>query len=468
MPDFVFSWDQALRNGAGGYRAPNGRIVSNQAARESLDAYLDASQDVTASLSDSLRNGRISLADWQQQRREVIKLNHLNAAAAEVGGYSQMTPADFGRAGQKIRVQYEYLDNFAAQIADGTQPLDGRFMVRDSMYDEAALNTYDAFQTLDYKNAGWDEHRSVLETGQIKHCQGCIDEAAKGWVKIDGGGLKPLGTRDCLTRDRCTKRYRNSETGQTDGDPVQKQMPNLSTRENIREYAISVGYDVDLDGLSLEQSQAIGNAIRRVDERFTGSYRPGVGKFQAGDSGGSLRSAYVGSGRSIRIVPDNFSGDALGLNEKRNVLASITDAKNGLASITDEFEKELALKRIARYERKLARIEGSPPWMVGETLDDIIIHEIGHVIQDDLSVGSTIINGIIDFRAPSELREMGIEFADTLAARLDSIAKSEGLKLGEYATTNSQEYFAESFAAFMRGEEDKINADLLAIFRRLL
>lgn len=210
MPDFVF--DQRLNNGVGAYRGPNGRILSQATVREALDAYVDASENVTKVLADLLRNQQISLADWQLQMRAHIKDVHLAAAAAQRGGWQNMTQADFGRVGQRIRIQYEYLDNFAKQIADGTQPLDGRFLVRAQMYTDASIATYDRFEVNAFRLAGFDEESNVLEPGVV-HCGGCLNETARGWVPT--GTLVPIGERTCLTRCRCGKIYRSSTTGET-------------------------------------------------------------------------------------------------------------------------------------------------------------------------------------------------------------------------------------------------------------
>lgn len=209
MPDFVY--DQRLNNGVGAYRAPNGRIMSQANVREALDGYVDASQNVSRDFGLLLRDGNISLADWQMQMRAHIKDVHLAAAAAQRGGWDNMTQADFGRVGQRIRFQYERLDNFAKQIADGTQPLNGTFLVRANMYTEASIATFDRFQTNAFAVVGYDEEASFLEPG-VKHCGLCESEAARGFVSI--GTLIPIGERTCLTRDRCTKKFRNSLTGE--------------------------------------------------------------------------------------------------------------------------------------------------------------------------------------------------------------------------------------------------------------
>ncbi len=216
MPDFVYTWVPSARNGAGAYRDPStGQFLSNAFAREQLDSYIDNAQDTPTALYNLIRTNQISVADWQLQMRDHIKDVNLNAAISATGGRDQMTQADWGRAGQIIRGQYDFLDNFAEQIANG-MPIDGRTLQRMKMYTDAGVSTHEAFTKNRMGNAGYDESRSILDSSpKVRHCTGegsCIEQAAKGWQKIDD--MIPLGNRICLTRDRCTVEYRNSITGE--------------------------------------------------------------------------------------------------------------------------------------------------------------------------------------------------------------------------------------------------------------
>lgn len=213
MPDFTFTFDQRLRSGAGGYRGAGGRIISSAQVRDELDAAINASQLNTRDLSLSLQNGTIDLKEWQLAMRRRLKDVHINAAVAQRGGWAQMTQSDWGFVGNRLRIQYRFLDGFAQQIADGL-PLDGRFLVRSQMYDESAVGMYSRFERNAMRNAGFDEERNTLEPG-ANHCPQCPEESARGWVAI--GELTPIGNRICLTRDRCTMEYRNSETGEEAG-----------------------------------------------------------------------------------------------------------------------------------------------------------------------------------------------------------------------------------------------------------
>ena len=90
---------------------------------------------------------------------------------------------------------YEFLDNFARQIADGTQRLDGTFLRRVALYNNAGRETYHLFERNAMRNSGYDEERRVL--GQADHCDECVSESAAGWRPI--GQMIPIGQRICKT-----------------------------------------------------------------------------------------------------------------------------------------------------------------------------------------------------------------------------------------------------------------------------
>jgi hypothetical protein len=159
-----------------------------------------------------LRGQQISLADWQREMRDVIKNTHLAAMLAQRGGVANVTQSDYGRAGQIIREHYGKLDNFANEIANGKQALDGRALLRANMYQDAGIGTYETFSVLYHANAGFDFEQSVLDPTVTNHCNDCIKQAAMGWQPI--GQMIPIGQRQCRTNDRCNHWFRNSATGE--------------------------------------------------------------------------------------------------------------------------------------------------------------------------------------------------------------------------------------------------------------
>lgn len=189
------------------YDAETGRFVPQSEIRNALENLIDQSGLNMNALTQSLQDGKISLADWQTGMMREIKLTHTASAALANGGWGQMTQADWGATGQLIREQYNYLRNFAKEIANGTQPFDGRMFVRADMYADASNGTYWEIDKRSHLADGYDIGRRVLEPG-ADHCDDCVEYASEGWMPIDE--IPEIGNSQCMTRCRCEIEYRRS------------------------------------------------------------------------------------------------------------------------------------------------------------------------------------------------------------------------------------------------------------------
>ena len=182
-----------------------GRFVSSATIRNALEDMMDASALRMNEITQTLIDGGISLADWQTGMMSEIKTAHTASAALANGGWAQMTQSDWGATGQLIRTQYDYLRNFAAEIASGQQPLDGRALVRADLYGDAANGTYSEMGRRNAIIDGYTEERRILED-TINACDGCISQAKLGWQPI--GTLDPIDAEECSTKCRCEFEYR--------------------------------------------------------------------------------------------------------------------------------------------------------------------------------------------------------------------------------------------------------------------
>jgi hypothetical protein len=195
------------------YRGDDGRFVSGQTIRDSLENLMDQSALNMNALTQSLIDGNISLASWQSSMMAEIKASHVAASALANGGWSSMTSVEWGATGQMIREQYDYLRNFANEIASGTQALDGRALVRADLYGDAANGTYAQMQRRTMILEGMEEERRILEASDGNNCDGCLEQAALGWQPI--GTLDQIGEEECQTRCRCEFSYRKmTDTGE--------------------------------------------------------------------------------------------------------------------------------------------------------------------------------------------------------------------------------------------------------------
>lgn len=183
-----------------------GRFVKELQVRTDLDKYIDAKNTRLDDLANQLRNREISLADWQLQMRNEMRLMHNNAAMVAKGGREQMTQADWGRTGRELRSQYEYLDKWAKDIASGKAPIDGRLNWRARLYGQASRGTYEQERRAMAADKGNDEEMRILHAKES--CKGCISVAGY-WAPL--GDLPKLGSQDCSTNCLCTFEYRRSK-----------------------------------------------------------------------------------------------------------------------------------------------------------------------------------------------------------------------------------------------------------------
>lgn len=201
-----FRWNAAANR----YIAPNGRFVPIKQIRGALDGFIKVTTNSMEAISRRLVAGEISLAQWQTEMMVLSKNANLAGVALDRGGWYAMGPEDFGRAGRKIRDEYAFLNNFAAEIEAGTQRLDGSLHRRARLYGEQGrVSYYDSARAAAIKD-GFEEERSVITPSES--CEECISEDSAGWRPI--GKVIPIGNRTCLSNCNCFMRYRK-RSGET-------------------------------------------------------------------------------------------------------------------------------------------------------------------------------------------------------------------------------------------------------------
>jgi hypothetical protein len=200
MPRRALEWNSR----AGRYRDPlTGRFISRDTVRSILDQAIAKSQQRIQATSDALRGGTLSLDDWHVVMREEIKRTQIAAEMLVQGGRAQMTAADYGRVGQRVRIQYDYLRDFAHGLADGAIRTDGSFLNRAKMYANAARVAFHESLADQLAGLGYTHERNVLHPAE--HCAGCLAETERGEVPIFS--LVPIGDRPCGGSDKCSIAY---------------------------------------------------------------------------------------------------------------------------------------------------------------------------------------------------------------------------------------------------------------------
>jgi hypothetical protein len=151
-----------------------------------------------------LSTGDITLDQWQGSVREALKLVHVQAAIIGNGGRETMGAAEWGRIGQRLRVEYAFLQGFARDLLDGrvSYPMAA---ARIGLYAQSVRANYWEGVAIRSEKQGYSLMRRILDS-QAKHCQSCLDYAARGVVPINSVPL-PGQRCECRANCRCSVKY---------------------------------------------------------------------------------------------------------------------------------------------------------------------------------------------------------------------------------------------------------------------
>ncbi len=189
---------------SGRYRGTNGRFLSARAAEALVDGRINKLGAELRRFTRMLSAGDITLDQWQGSVREALKLVHVQAAIIGNGGRETMVATDWGRIGQRLRVEYAYLQNFANDLLGGRVSV-AQSLARIGLYAQAIRGSFWEGASIRQEKQGYSLMRRILDS-QAKHCQSCINYAARGIVPI---GSVPLpGQRcECRANCRCSVKY---------------------------------------------------------------------------------------------------------------------------------------------------------------------------------------------------------------------------------------------------------------------
>jgi hypothetical protein len=189
------------------YRDSRGRLVADATVRAALDQVLAQQTQQVRDLSQQLLDGTIALGAWQLGMMQTIKQAHVVALATAHGGWEQLDQSAYGWVGAaQIKPQYQYLRQFAQDLASGVQPMNGVVVARATLYIGAARVTHREAQRRMAAQRMVGEERRVL--GVADHCRTCVQQAKLGWQPF--GTLKRIGDSECRVNCRCSVQFRST------------------------------------------------------------------------------------------------------------------------------------------------------------------------------------------------------------------------------------------------------------------
>lgn len=198
--DAAWSYD---RN-SGRYRDEKGRFLSQASVEKLVDVRIEKLETSLKRFTRMLDAGSITLDQWEGSVREAIKAAHIQAAIVGYGGKDNMGSGEYGRIGQRLRSEYAYLQGFALDLLE--RRVSGPMAVaRIGLYAQSVRGSYWQGTELRKQQQGYGLMRRILDP-QAKHCQDCLDHAARGIAPI--GSLPLPGQRcECRARCRCRVEY---------------------------------------------------------------------------------------------------------------------------------------------------------------------------------------------------------------------------------------------------------------------
>lgn len=188
----MYYWDDVLKR----YRDEQGRFVSRQTVLDFVDRSISGTTQVSELLADLVANGQLSPTDWYNIFREELKREYIRQYLLGHGGLDTMTFSDWGRIGAMLKEQYQYLKNFAAEIASGNLSA-AQIAARSQMYFNSSR---EAFETANSINAiAWG---AVEERWQVsfvvENCPDCLGYYDEGWKPIGYFPMPGDGSTVCL------------------------------------------------------------------------------------------------------------------------------------------------------------------------------------------------------------------------------------------------------------------------------
>lgn len=173
-------------------RAGKAGFVARHHILSLLERVLDGQERTINAATISALDGELAPSVWLARTKALIKDRYLQAAALGAGGWDRLTQTDYGRIGAKLRVQYQYLQGFAEEIAEGTvsqaQALNRIRMYLGGAYAEFYVVERDRLPLPPVGKAWWE--RRIL--GVAEHCEDCIEYAEMGWQPA---GVLPVPTQ---------------------------------------------------------------------------------------------------------------------------------------------------------------------------------------------------------------------------------------------------------------------------------
>lgn len=187
----MVEWDKQKRQ-----YIRNGKPIPPASVRQLV---LDVIETAKERLSNIAGKAGANRAEWFIESREELKRMHMALSMVAQGGRAQMDPRAWGRAGQVIKSELEYLRGFERDIANGGLS-DAQILARAIQYGESAYKTYQNGVFNRERDAGVGFARRVLDVN-AENCEDCPSLATDHFLPITE--VAEIGNSSCGGMCRC-------------------------------------------------------------------------------------------------------------------------------------------------------------------------------------------------------------------------------------------------------------------------
>lgn len=186
--------------------AETGRAVSARQLNSWVRQTVENAADGMAKVAEGYNKGKLNEAEFMLEMADLTKNAHRSMTILARGGVEQMRFNDWARLGAEVRSQNAYLARFAGEITTG-DIAPAEITARSRLYASSSYGTYQNAVAVREREAGARRVRRVLAAGDS--CEGCRQDAARGWVDISE--MRGVGEFACGPNDRCTHEYEMAE-----------------------------------------------------------------------------------------------------------------------------------------------------------------------------------------------------------------------------------------------------------------
>lgn len=185
------------------YRNAKGKEIPYADIRAAVDAVANDTKARLRELAQRHIDNKMTFPAWATESEELIRKSLIASGQIAAGGRAQMTPTLNGRLGARVKFHLDKFREFGLERERG-EVSDAEMLTRTEMYGDAGVNVYETLRQGVMIDAGFTEAKNIL--GEANHCAECPALSAAGWMPI--ADMKPVGSRACMSRDRCTVIYR--------------------------------------------------------------------------------------------------------------------------------------------------------------------------------------------------------------------------------------------------------------------